>query len=130
MLPVPLMQALIGALGVEATLALANRFAQGTPTPLDNTIVSSLGYASLVGMALSPVKTTQLGVMGLEAGATLAIKGGKKVKRKASKYNKEFAKQYKAHADKMKLKNGKWRKGCSHKQCMKKAHIATRRALK
>ena len=130
MLPVPLMQALIGALGLEVALAIAQRFASGTPTQLDNTIVASLGYASLVGAVVSPVKTTQLGIAGLDAGATLAIKGAKKVKRKASKYNKEFAKQYKAHASKMKLKNGNWRKGCSHKSCMKKAHQATRRALK
>ena len=124
------MQALIGALGIEAGLAIANRIAQGTPTPLDNTIVTSLGYASLVGAIVSPVKTTQLGVMGVEAVGKLAGGAVKATKRKASKYNREFAKQYKKLDAKARLKNGKLRKGINHKSLMKKAHAATKRVMK
>ena len=130
MLPVPLMQALVAALGLEAALSVARRFSEGTPTPTDNAIVASLGYASLVGALVSPVKTTQLGVMGLEAASTVGVKIAKAGKRKASKYNKEFAKQYKKLKSANTLKNGKMRKGVTHKSLLKKAHAATKRVLK
>ena len=123
------MTALIGALGVEAGLAIANRIAQGTPTPLDNTIVTSLGYASLVGAIVSPVKTTQLGVMGLEAVGKAGVKLAKKA-RKPSKYNREFAKQYKKLRASATLKSGKLRKGMTNKKLLKKAHAATKRVMK
>ena len=123
------MTALIGALGLEAALALANRFAQGTPTPVDNAIVPSLGYASFVGAIVSPVKTAQLGVMGVEAVGKVAAKAAKKA-RKPSKYNKEFAKQYKKVKSAATLKNGKLRKGITNKQLLKKAHAATKKVMK
>ena len=129
MLPVPLMTALIGALGVEAALAVANRIAQGTPTPTDNAIVTSLGYASLVGAIVSPVKTAQLGVMGLEAVGKVATKAARKA-RKPSKYNKEFSRQYKKLRSSATLKNGKLRKGVTNKKLLKKAHAATKRVMK
>lgn len=129
MLPVPLMTALIGALGLEAALALANRFAQGTPTPTDNAIVTSLGYASLAGALISPVKTAQLGVMGVEAVGKVATKAARKA-RKPSKYNKEFAKQYKKLRSAATLKNGKLRKGMTNQKLLKKAHAATKKVMK
>lgn len=130
LLPVPLMSALVAALGLEAALAIARRFSEGTPTPVDNAIVTSLGYASLVGALVSPVKTTQLGVLGLEAAGTLAVKAAKVGKRKASKYNKEFAKQYKKIKSAATLKNGKLRKGITNKQLLKRAHAATKKVMK
>lgn len=129
MLPVPLMTALIGALGVEAGLAVANRIAQGTPTPMDNAIVTSLGYASLVGAIVSPVKTAQLGVMGVEAVGKVAAKAARKA-RKPSKYNREFAKQYKKLRSQATLKNGKLRKGMTNQKLLKKAHAATKKVMK
>lgn len=130
MLPVPLMQALVAALGLEAALSVSRRYSEGTPTPTDNAIVASLGYASLVGALVSPVKTTALGVMGLEAASTVGVKIAKAGKRKASKYNKEFAKQYKKLKSLNTLKNGKMRKGVTHKSLMKKAHAATKKVMK
>ena len=130
MLPVPLMSALVAALGLEAALAIARRFAEGTPTPTDNAIVTSLGYASLVGALVSPVKTTQLGVMGLEAAATVGMKVAKAGRMKGSKYNIEFARQYKKLRDAATLKNGSLRKGVTNKKLLKKAHAATKKVLK
>ena len=50
-------------------------------------------------------------------------------KRKVSKYQKEFGKQYRMLDEKARLRNGSYRSGMNRSKVMNKAHKLTRKAL-
>ena len=53
----------------------------------------------------------------------------KKKKRRVSKYQKEFGKQFRKLDEKARLKNGKLRAGMTQSKLMRLAHKATRKSL-
>ena len=75
------------------------------------------------GMVTSPT----FALLG-EAGPEMVIPMKKK-KRKVSKYQKEFGKQYRKLDDAFRLKNGSLRAGMTRSKLMKRAHKATRKSL-
>lgn len=60
-------------------------------------------------------------------GAVEAVKP--KPKRKVSKYQREFGKQYRMVDEKARLRNGSYRSGMDRSKVMNKAHKLTRKAL-
>lgn len=74
------------------------------------------GVPAPVGMAVA------------EGAATVAVKGARKAKRKASAYSKRYGAAYRRIRKQHTLKNGQLRKGWSHKRIVKAAHQAARRA--
>lgn len=129
MLPVPIFQALVAAIGLEAALGIAGRIAAGTPTPADNALVDALGVA-VTGSAIAfPAATASLGT-GLVQAATGAVAPTKRRKRKKSAYNTELKRQIRTISAKSRTKSGKLRKGVTQSAIMKRAHRATRAAMK
>lgn len=130
-LPVPLMTALVASIGLEGALMIADRFARGTNTPGDDAIIAALQVGTL-GLAIgSPATAARAGV-GLVAGTgKVATSLAKKTrKRKKSAYNVAYGKAYKEIRRKNTLKNGKLRKGYTHKRIVNMAHKKARGAKK
>lgn len=94
-------------------------------------ILRAVADALLVPVAKAtglPPEAVQTFVEGASVGS---VKAGKaKRGRKVSAYQREFGRAYRRHASKMKKKNGEWRKGCSHGECMRKAHKEVKRMMK
>jgi hypothetical protein len=55
------------------------------------------------------------------------VQGGRKAKRKASAYSRRYGAAYRRIRKQHTLKNGKLRKGWSHKKIVKAAHAAAKR---
>lgn len=83
--------------------------------------------------AQSSAALAERGVVGPQAAfaselvADAAVKGTRKVKRKASAYSKRYGAAYRRLRKKHTLKNGKLRKGYSHKRLVKMAHAEAKR---
>jgi len=71
-----------------------------------------------------PAPLTALAAEGL---ADVAVQGGRKAKRKASAYSRRYGAAYRRIRKQHTLKNGKLRKGWSHKKIVKAAHAAAKR---
>ena len=71
-----------------------------------------------------PAPLTALAAEGL---ADVTVKGTRKAKRKASAYSKRYGAAYRRIRKQHTLKNGKLRKGWSHKKIVKAAHAAARK---
>lgn len=130
-LPVPLMTALVASIGLEGALMIADRFARGTNTPADDAIIAGVQVGTL-GLAIaSPVATARAGVGIVSGTGKVATSLAKKAKkRKKSAYNIAYGKAYKEIRSRNTLKNGKLRKGYTHKRIVNLAHKKARGAKK
>lgn len=92
-------------------------------------------YAQAIARALG---ATPMALGGMVNQPTFALLGEagpemvtpiRKKKRRVSKYQREFGKQYRKLDDSFRLKNGSLRSGMTRSKLMKKAHKATRKSL-
>lgn len=65
--------------------------------------------------------------LGAEIAADVGVKATRKVKRKASAYSKRYGAAYRRLRKRYTLKNGKLRKGYTHKRLVKMAHKEAKR---
>ena len=114
-------------LGQEAALRILRRISDETGTPIDDAAVAVLSTVDLATdlrrgarAALDPTTPIRM----------LAPAPKKKKKRKASAYNRMFAKHYKIERAKATTKSGRLRKGVTHKALLERAHRCCRREMK
>lgn len=112
-------------LGQEAALRILRRISDETGTPIDDAAVAVLSTVDTatdlrrgVRAAIDPTTPARL------------LAPVKKKKRKASAYNRMFAKHYKIEKAKATTKSGRLRKGVTHKTILERAHRCCRREMK
>ena len=75
---------------------------------------------------IDAVKQTSSAVASVKEDVVEVVAGAKKVKKKASAYNRKYKAAFKKIASKYKLKSGKWKKGC-FKSAVRAAHKAVKK---
>lgn len=88
---------------------------------------------ALIEKGISPEIAKVLAERACEPGVDLAVgtvkKGAGAVKRKVSKYQREFGKQYRKLDEMKRTNNGSYRSGWNRAKIMSKAHKETRKSL-